>query len=107
MSKMLAALTTIFLLWMMAAPGPADAARREANEIRNLENYELSARRRHVKRQRHVRRHYKVRYSYRGYYYRPYYYGPYYYRPYYYGRYYYRPYVYYGPPAIHFQLFWR
>jgi len=78
MSKMLAVLTAILMFWMIALPGPADAAKRGAHGIRNLDQYELSAQRRCVR---------MPPYSYRPYcyYYRPYYYRSYYYWPDYYG----------------------
>jgi hypothetical protein len=113
MPKMLAAFAAIFLLWVIALPGPADAAARRANGIASADQLDLSAQRRYYRRgyrggyyrrpyygrpyyrSRAYRPYYRYRYRpyYRYGYYRPYYrYG--YYRPYYYGRYYYRPYYY-------------
>jgi hypothetical protein len=96
---MLAAFAAIFMLWVMALPGPADAAQRRADGVTNADQAtEFSAQRRYYRR-------YNRRY-YRGYYrpyYRRYYYRPYYYRPYYYRPYYYRPYRYWGPrPFFYF-----
>jgi hypothetical protein len=94
MTKMLAVLSAIFLFWIIVLPGPADAAQRTANGIKNPDTYELSAQRRYARRY-YGRRHY----------YRPYYYGPYSYRPYYYGPRYYRPYGYYRPYRHYGPLF--
>lgn len=47
MLKELAVLAATFVLSMIALPGWADAAQREANGIRNLDQYELSAQHRH------------------------------------------------------------
>jgi hypothetical protein len=98
---MLAALAAIFLLWVIALPGPADAAQRRADGVANPDQAtEFSARRRYYR--RYYRGYYRPYYRryYRPYYYRPYYRG-YYYRPYYYRPYYYRPY--WGPrPFFYF-----
>ena len=99
MSKMFAALAAVMLLFVIATPGPADAAQRRADGMRNLDQYEFSSARRRYR--RHYRR-YAPRYYYRPYYYRPSYYQPYTYGPYYYRPYYYRPapwpfFPFYGP----------
>jgi hypothetical protein len=90
MSKMLSVLVAIFALWIIALPGPASAAERQADGIRNFDQYEFSS----VRRQRrYVRR-----------YVRPRYYGqPNYYQPYVqpYG---YQPYGYYAPAPVPFPI---
>jgi hypothetical protein len=96
---MLAAFAAIFMLWVVALPGPAEAAQRRADGLANIDNTEFSAQRRY---RRYYRRGYAPRYYYRRYYPRRYYYRP-YYRPYYYRPYYYRPYRYWGPrPFFYF-----
>ena len=89
MSKMLSVLAAIFALSMIAMSGPADAAQRAADGIRNLDQYEFSS----VRRRRVVRRYYAPRY-----YARPGY-GPYGYQPY--G---YQPYGYYAPAPVPFPI---
>ena len=90
MSKLLSVLVAIFVLWVIALPGPADAARRGADGIRNLDEFSSAQRRRRV-----VRRYHAPRYYGQPDYYGPYGYGPYGYRPY--G---YRPYGYYAPAPL-------
>ena len=82
MSKMLAVLAAIFMLWIVALPGPASA---EEWGAKNPDQYELRVERRCVS---------MPRYSYRSY---CYYYRPDYVRPYHNGYYYYRPY---GPDPL-------
>jgi hypothetical protein len=85
MSKILATLSALFLLMLVASPVPADAAQRNVNGVRNLDQYEFSSHR------RYYRRHY--RYHRRAYWRRPYGYYGYGYGPYWGPRYgYYRPY---------------
>jgi hypothetical protein len=80
MSKMLSALVAIFAFWIVALPGPADAARRGSDGIRNFDQYEFSS----VRRQRrYVRRYAAPRYYVQPNYYQPYGYQPYGYQPYY------------------------
>jgi hypothetical protein len=89
MRKMLTVLAAIVVLCMIALPGAAKATQRGPDEVRNLDQVDLSAR-------RYVRRYYRGRL-----YARPFIYRPYYYRPYY------RPYVYVGPPPFPiFPFFW-
>jgi hypothetical protein len=98
---MLAAFAAIFLLWVIALPGPADAAQRRADGVATIDQTtEFGSRhRRWHRRHYHGRRYYRgPRYAYR-YSYRPYYYRPYYYRPYRY--YYYAP-----PPFPFYPFFW-
>ena len=72
---------------MLALPAPAIAKDRTADGARNIEQVDISARRKHHR--RHVRRHWHPRYHYtRRHYYYPY--GAYAYSPYYYEPYYYR-----------------
>ena len=89
MSKMLSVLVAIFALWIVVLPGPADAAQRRADGIRNLDQYEFSSARR---RRRVVVRRYVG----------PGYYGQPYYSPYGYQPYGYRPYGYYRPAPFPF-----
>jgi hypothetical protein len=96
MSKMLSVLVAIFALAIVALPGPADAAQRGADGIRNLDQYEFSSARRQ---RRVVRRYVGPRY-----YSQPYYYGPYGYQPYGYQPYGY-PYRYYAPAPVPFPFF--
>ena len=71
MSKMLSVLVAIFALWIIALPGPASAAQRQADGIRNFDQYEFSS----VRRQRrYVRRYVGPRYYGQPNYYQPY--GP-------------------------------
>ena len=83
MRRMFTILAAIVVLCMVALPGAAEPAQRGPDGVRNLDQYDFSAR-------RYVRRYYRPRY-----YVRPYYYRYYYARPYYY-----RPYVYLGPPPF-------
>ena len=89
MSKMLSVLVAIFALAIATLPGPADAAQRKADGVRNLDQYEFSSVRR--------KRRYVRRYPVRRYYVQPNYYGPYGYQPY--G---YQPYGYYRPAPFPF-----
>jgi hypothetical protein len=91
MSRMLSVLVAIFSLWMIALPGAASAAQRQADGIRNFDQYEFSS----VRRQRrYVRRYVGPRY-----YGQPNYYQP-YVQPY--G---YQPYGYYAPAPVPFPFF--
>ena len=94
MSKILMGLAAAGVTAMLALPAPAIAKERPADGVRNLDQMEFSARRRH---RRVIRHYYGPRYGYRSY--RPYRYayGPRYrYRPYYaaYGYPYYASYGY-------------
>lgn len=78
MSKMLAVLAAIVMLWMIALPGLADATQRWANGVRDADQHELRAQRRCVRMAPHTYR--SFCYYYYPDHYRPYAYGP-YYRP--------------------------
>lgn len=93
MSKMLSILAAIFVLSMVGLSGPADAAQRGADGIRNFDQYEFSS----VRRQRRV-----VRRSYGPRYYNQ---GSYGYQPYGYQPYGYQPYGYYAPAPVPFPFF--
>ena len=80
MSKIFAILAGLFLLVLVASPEPAKAAAQRADGVQNVEQYDVSARRRH----RHVRRYLGPRH-----------YG--YYRPYWGPRYSYYGSPYWGP----------
>jgi len=102
MSKMLSVLVAIFAIWIVALPGPADAAQRKADGVGNLDQYEFSSARR---KRRIVRRYAVPRYYVQPYYYGPYGYQPYGYQPYGYQPYGYRPYGYYAPAPVPFPFF--
>src|SRR5688572_16195249 len=85
MTKLLTTCAALTLTAAFAMPVPAGATEKRADGVRNMEQTDVSARRRH---RRHVHRYYGPRYRYgyaRPYYYdSPYYaYAPRYYRPYY------------------------
>jgi hypothetical protein len=100
MPKLLAALAAIGLTIVVALPGPSQAGERRADGIRNIDQVEVSARRK--KRRYVVRRYWGPRYYYGA----PYYYDPYYaygYYPYYYRR---GPHVSVGPGGFSFGFGW-
>jgi hypothetical protein len=82
MTKLLATCAALALTAAFTMPVPAGATEKRADGVRNLDQIEVSAKRK----RRYVRRYYAPRYGYyRPYYYdAPYYaYAPRYYRPYY------------------------
>jgi Ni/Co efflux regulator RcnB len=86
MKKLLGLCAAAAMTAAFALPAPAVAAEKRADGVRNVDQIEVSSRKRH---RRHVHRYYAPRYGYRYRAYRPYYYdAPYYaYAP----RHYYRP----------------